>query len=90
VTIVDLGQDGVLTFTASAGEQVTVRLTGNTIGYVPLRLFAPDGSFLTWEVSFATSFDLPQQTLSTAGTYTVTVNPYDITTGSINVAVTSP
>jgi hypothetical protein len=90
VPIVDPGQNGVLTFTASAGQQVTVRLTGNTIGYVPVRLFAPDGSFLTWEVSFATSFDLPQQTLSTAGTYTVTVNPYDITMGSINVAVTSP
>jgi Bacterial pre-peptidase C-terminal domain len=90
VPIVDPGQNGVLTFTATAGQQVTVRLTGNTIGYVSVRLFAPNGSFVTWEVSFATSFNLPTVTLSAAGTYTVTVNPYEITVGSINVAVTSP
>jgi YD repeat-containing protein len=90
VPIVDPGQNGVLTFAGTAGQQVTVRLTGNTIGYVPVRLFAPDGSFLTWDVSFATSFNLPTVTLSAPGTYTVTVNPYEITTGSINVAVTSP
>jgi hypothetical protein len=90
VPIVDPGQNGVLTFTASAGQQITVRLTGNTIGYVPVRLFAPDGSFVTWDVSFATSFNLPTVTLSAPGTYTVTVNPYEITMGSINVAVTSP
>lgn len=90
VSIVDPGQNGVVTFTAAAGQQVTVRLTGNSIGYVPVRLFAPNGSFVTWEVSAAASFNLPTVTLSAAGTYTVTVNPYDITTGAINVAVTSP
>jgi hypothetical protein len=67
-----------------------VQLTGNTIGYVPVQLFAPGGSFVTWEISFAASFNLPTVTLSAAGTYTVTVNPSDITMGSINVAVTSP
>jgi YD repeat-containing protein len=90
VPIADPGQNGVLTFTASAGQQVTVRLTGNTIGYVPVRLFGPGDSFVTWEISSAASFNLPTMTLSTPGSYTVTVNPSDITTGSINVAVTSP
>ena len=84
------GQNATLTFSGSASQAVTVRITGNTMGLVTVTLRKPDGSTQTSSSSSAASFNLSPQTLSVAGTYTIFVNPNGTNIGSINVAVTSP
>jgi hypothetical protein len=84
------GQVARLTFSATSGQQVTVRLTSNTFGLVTVRLLKPDGSQLTITSSTASSFNLAGQTLSVTGTYTIVIDPNGANSGSINVAVTTP
>jgi hypothetical protein len=57
---------------------------------VTVVLKKPDGSQLTATTSGAGTFNLATQTLPTTGTYTVTVNPDQFNTGSLNLSVTSP
>lgn len=90
VTITTAGQNANLTFSGTSGQQVTVRLTGNTISTTTVKLLKPDGSQLTSFTSLLGSFNLAQQTLPVTGTYTVVVDPSKANTGSINVAVTNP
>ena len=90
ITISRVGQRARLTFTGTASQQATVRLTSNSMGSVAVALLKPDGSQLTSSTSSAGSFNLSTQTLPTTGTYTILVDPAFTNTGSINVAVTSP
>jgi hypothetical protein len=90
VTITTPGQNGSYTFSGTASQQATVRITGNTIGLVTVALKKPDGSQLTASASAAAGFNLATQTLPTTGTYTVTINPDQFNTGSLNLSVTSP
>jgi YD repeat-containing protein len=83
------GQNGSLTFTGTASQQVTVRMTANTFGWVTVRLKKPDGSVLTSLLNFG-NFNLSTQTLPTTGTYTIEVDPGTAAVGTINVTVTSP
>jgi hypothetical protein len=87
------GQGTSLTFVGTATQQVTVRLTGNTIGKTTVRLLAPpppNGPQLTLRTSSLTAFNLTTVTLSTSGNHTIVIDPSDANAGSINVAVTSP
>lgn len=84
------GQNGSLSLSGTAGSVVTVRLSGNTLGRVHVRLTAPDGTLLAARTSTAESFRLPAQTLPATGTYTVVVDPVDDGTGLLSVGVTSP
>jgi hypothetical protein len=90
VSIGTPGQNGSITFSGTANQQVTVHVTSNTITYVTVALRKPDGSVLTVVASGAASFDLSQVTLPVNGTYSIFINPYQARTGSMNVAVTSP
>ena len=90
VSITRPGQDARLTFSGTASQQVTVRLTSNTIGLVIVSLLKPDGTSLTSSTSSASSFNLTTQTLPTTDTYTVRVDPAAANTGSITISVTSP
>jgi hypothetical protein len=90
VTITTPGQNGALTFSGTASQQATVRITSNTIGSVSIILQKPDGSTLTSGSSGGASFNLATQTLPTTGTYTVKVDPFTFGTGSLTVSVTSP
>lgn len=90
VTLSRAGQNARYTFNGTSGQQVTVRITGNTIGNTTVSLYTPAGGFQTGNTSAAASFNLPTVTLGTTGTYTVTVNPIGITTGSLTLQVTSP
>ena len=85
-----ISQVANLTFAGTQGQQVTVRLTGNNMGYTTVVLKKPDGSTLTWNATSGTNFNLSTQTLPTTGTYTVFINPDGAATGSINVRVTNP
>lgn len=90
VTTTAPGQNGALTFTGTSGQQVTVHVTGNTMGIVTVKLLKPDGTTLTSTASSSSSFNLPSQTLATTGTYTVTIDPFQTNVGSMNVQVTNP
>jgi YD repeat-containing protein len=84
------GQNAMVSFSGSASQAVTVRITGNTMGSITVTLRKPDGTTQTSSSSSAASFNLPAQTLAAAGTYTILVNPSGTNIGSINVAITSP
>ena len=90
VTITTPGQNGQLTFSGTSGQQVTVRITSNTMSVVTVKLLKPDGTTLTTSASSASSFNLAQQTLPASGTYTIKIDPNTFNTGSMNVSVTSP
>jgi hypothetical protein len=83
------GQNGSYTFSGTASQLLTVRITSNTMS-VLVKLLRPDGTQMTSTTSVTSSFNLAQQTLPTTGTYTVVVDPVGISTGSLNLAVTSP
>lgn len=71
-------------------QQATVRITGNTLGSVTVNLYTPSGSYQTGTTNSAASFNLNTVTLSTTGTYTITINPQTTAIGSLNLQVTSP
>lgn len=84
------GQNAVLTFGGTAGQQVTVRATGGTFSCVRVTLVKPDGTSMTNTFSCGSAFNLATQTLPATGTYTITVDPNAASTGSIGIRVTSP
>jgi hypothetical protein len=90
VTITTPGQRAFLTFDGTGNQQVTVRITGNTMGSTTIKLNKPDGTQLTSSTSGASNFNLTTQTLPSSGTYTIVVDPSSTNTGSANVSVTSP
>ena len=90
VTITTAGQNGSLTFSGTQGQQVTVRMTSNSVSNLNVKLLKPDGSQLASATSSSSSFNLATQTLPTTGTYTVTLDPAQWNTGSVTVQVTTP
>ena len=95
VTTSTAGQNALRTFTGNPSQQVTVHVTGNAIGAVTVKLLSTDGStVLATMSSDNSSFDLAPVTLPSNapqnGTYTITIDPYYGSTGTLNVSVTSP
>jgi hypothetical protein len=84
------GQNASLTFSGTAAQQATVRVSGSTMGCVRVTLFKPDGTSFTNVFSCSGTFNLATQTLPTTGTYTVTVDPSGAALGSMNLSVTNP
>jgi YD repeat-containing protein len=90
VTLSTPGQNGTLTFSGTATQQVTVRMTGNTFGSTTVKLMKPDGTQLATVTSSSQTFNVATQTLPTTGTYTIVIDPGSTNTGSVNVTVTNP
>jgi hypothetical protein len=84
------GQNASLTFDGTAGQQVTVSVTGNSMGTAAVRLVRPDGSNLTSITSSAASFNLASQALSVTGPYRIVIDPQSTAIGSITVSVSTP
>lgn len=84
------GQNGRYTFMGTADQQVTIKVTKNTIGSVNVSLYSPNGILQTSETSSASSFTLKPVKLATSEMYTITINPPMPDTGSIHMQVTSP
>jgi YD repeat-containing protein len=87
------GQNGSLTFTGTQNQQVTVRVTGNTMGSVNVKLkFVSGGSetILAQATSSGSNFDLLPATLPAQGTatYTITIDPQSANSGTLNINVT--
>ena len=85
-----VGQNARYTFAGTANQQVTVRITSNTLGSVTVNLYTPSGSYQTGASGAGASFNLPTVTLGTTGTYTITLNPSTTATGSLKLQVTNP
>jgi len=89
VQITTPGQNAQLTFNGTSGQQVTVHITNNNIGYITVKLLDPSSNTLTSSTGNV-SFNLATQTLSTTGTYTITLDPSGPNMGSVYVNVTNP
>jgi len=86
-TIGTPGQNARYTFSGTANQRVSLKLTNSTIALGTARLLKPDGSTLA-STSFVTgSGFLDTQTLPTAGTYTVEIDPSGANTGSITLTL---
>ncbi len=90
VAIGRAGQNARYTFSGTASQQVTVKITGNTLGSTTVNLYTPSGSYQTGTTNAAASFNLSPVTLATTGTYTITLNPTTTATGTLNLQVTNP
>ncbi|MDF0666178.1 MAG: hypothetical protein P0119_08895 [Nitrospira sp.] len=84
------GQNGRYTFSGTANQQVTIKVTNNKLGNVTVNLYTPSGVLQAGATSSAASFNLNSVTLATSDTYTITINPAMTDTGSIHLQVTNP
>jgi Bacterial Ig domain/von Willebrand factor type D domain len=83
VTIDTIGEVAVRSFTATAAQNVTLTVTGNTMAGAELTVRDPSGSFVAnLFVSTATGFR-DTFTLPVSGTYTITVDPSDQLVGGL-------
>lgn len=89
MTIATPGENGVATFSGTAGQAARVRLTANPVGSVTLTLVNPSGGTVTSGTGSA-AFNLSPVTLSATGDYQVRVNPAGANTGTLTLSVTSP
>ena len=93
VTTTAIGQNARYTFSGTAGQQMSITLSGSTYtgcNAVVVSFVKPDGSTLgsAGICNGSTGF-LDSQTLPTTGTYTVKVDPQGTTTGSVTVLLNS-
>lgn len=87
------GQNIVLTFSGTAGQQATVHYTNST--FAPNTLVTgvlrdPSGNSMTAQSFFSGSGDLVTQMLTVTGTYTVLAIPAGGSVGGVTVNVTIP
>jgi subtilisin family serine protease len=90
LTLSTPGQNGVLSFAGAAGQRVTIRATGVTIGpstccSTTLVIKKPDGVPLASGLA-GTNGGTLAATLPAAGTYSLVVDPQGAGTGSITVS----
>lgn len=87
ITVSRAGQNGRYTFTGTANQQATIKVTNNNLGSVTVNLYSPNGILQAGMTSSASSFTLNPVTLASAETYTVTINPAKTETGSMHLQV---
>jgi hypothetical protein len=97
VTLSTPGQNASYTFSGTASQQVTVRITNsnirtptNVVSSVTVKLVRANGTVLTSATSSGSSFNLSTQTLPATETYTVVIDPTNANSGTLTVAVTNP
>jgi hypothetical protein len=89
------GQGARVTFSGTASQSVSLRLTGVTIGTsccssAKASVTSPTGSAVLAPTYFGTSGKTFVLQLPSTGTYTVVLDPQTGSTGNVTVAVTSP
>jgi len=90
VTLLTPGQNGTLTFTPSTNQQVTVHVTGNSMGMVTVSLLDGAGQTLASNQSLFGNFDLSTVSVTAGTTYQIKVDPSGANTGTLNVTVSNP
>jgi YD repeat-containing protein len=89
LTITTPGQKAVVTFDGTAGQQVTVHVTGSTVPSMSITIRVNGWHVITTSGGSG-SFNLPTQTLPFSGPCTITFDPDGANVGSVTVSVTSP
>jgi hypothetical protein len=84
ITIGTIGENAVRSFPASAGQNLTLTVTGNTIAGVELTVRNPSGSFVAGLFVSAASGSGSAFSLPVSGTYTITVDPSNQLTGTLS------
>jgi YD repeat-containing protein len=85
------GQNGLVTFSGTAQQVVTIHVTGSSVGRGTLTLTTEGGQQVGSTPWLGTGdFTLSNQTLPATGNYKIIVDPYDANTGSLTVSTTSP
>jgi subtilisin family serine protease len=89
------GQNARLTFSGSAAQRVTLKLTAVTIGSSccsssQVSVLNPSGSTLLAPTFFGTNGKITALQLPATGTYTVLLDPQSNATGNATVTITSP
>jgi YD repeat-containing protein len=88
VTLSTPGQKAILSFAGTSGQNLTVRMTGNTVGCVLLVVTDPTGGTQSTSICSATlNFGV---SLTSTGTHTLKIDPLGAATGSATVEVTIP
>jgi subtilisin family serine protease len=88
------GQNARLTFSGTAGQRISLRLSDVTIGGstccgASVSLLRPDGSYLVPPGLVGTNGRTITATLSTTGTHSLTVDPQAANTGGITLLLTA-
>jgi hypothetical protein len=91
VTTTVAGQNSQLSFSGSANDRVSLRvtglnLTGGTYNWADVSIKKPDGSTLVSATLAASGF-LDSQILPVTGTYTIVVDPWDTSIGSATLTL---
>jgi hypothetical protein len=81
------GQNAFISFNGNASQQVTIRVTGNTLGDVAVKLLKSDGTQLIAITSSSSSFNLATQILPVTGTYMISIDPLGSNSGGLSLAV---
>jgi subtilisin family serine protease len=85
VTTTVPGQNAQLTFQGTAGQSVTLQLTGITIPASVVSVTAQDGSFALAKAAVSTTARTFTMTLATTGTYAIFVDPQGLNVGSMTL-----
>jgi len=88
VTITAAGQNASLTFSGTATQRISLRLTSVTISNSTVSIRKPDASTLTSLAGVGTGGGfIDVQTLPTTGTYTIVVDPQGAATGAMTLTL---
>jgi large repetitive protein len=84
VTTTVPGQNGRLTFAGTAGQRVSLNISNVTYSSATAQLLDPSGNAVGGNVLFGTGGGfVDTRTLPSTGTYSITVDPPNTTTGSV-------
>jgi YD repeat-containing protein len=88
VNITTPGQNASLTFSATAGQQLSVDLTGSTIQSSGVAVYRPDGTALVspFIASPGETF-IDGTAIPVTGTYTLVIDPFSTNTGSLTATI---
>jgi Bacterial Ig-like domain/Chitobiase/beta-hexosaminidase C-terminal domain len=87
VTTTAAGQNARVTFTGAAGDGVVVKLGPGNCCNVTASVLKPDGTTLHGGTSFGTAGGSMYMKLTVAGTYTIVIDYFGASTGSVTVQV---
>jgi IPT/TIG domain len=89
-----VGQNATVSFNATAGEQVTINVTNPTFGTYygscNLLLAYPSGYTEIYSCGVGSPATIGPVSWATAGTYTISIDPQGMATGSVTISVVTP
>jgi hypothetical protein len=81
------GQNARATFTGTAGQRVSLRISGVTISGTNVTLNKPDGTQLSYLSVGTNGGFMDTQTLPATGTYAIVIDPSDVLTGAATLTL---